>query len=1286
MKAPLMWWTNEPVPMAAEAAGVLAGATSRFVYLVFANDDLDAAAHGVLASLLGPNTDEPSAAAYARFVVPRAGMQTPWSSKATDILRRCGLAVSRIERIAAWQFVQTPADQAALHLALADRMTQQVVSGEELPTVFLPKPPGALRSVALGGDEAQAGAALREVNTAWGLALSDDEISYLAAQYRELGRDPTDCELMMFAQANSEHCRHKIFNATFEFDGVAADASLFGMIRQTTAAAPGGVLSAYSDNAAVLQGAATAQVMWPDGDGIYRAHAEPSHIVLKVETHNHPTAISPYPGAATGSGGELRDEGATGLGGKPKAGMVGYAVSDLHLPDAAQPWETAPGKPEHIASPLQIMIEAPLGAAAYNNEFGRPALAGFFRTLGLPRDENSTWGFHKPLMIAGGIGSIRQSNVHKRAVEAGDALIVLGGPGMLIGLGGGAASSVGQGQSQAALDFASVQRDNAELQRRCQEVISTCAQQDANPIVSVHDVGAGGLANALPELVHADRLGARIDLDQVPSADPSLSPMELWCNESQERYVIALRPADVAAFAAMCERERCPFAVVGHATGDGQLTVLRHGAPVVDVPLSLILGATPKMLRSPVRPALPLVPLSEFNDLGACLERVLALPSVADKGFLVTIGDRTVGGLTARDQMIGPRQVPVADCAVTAVDFHSYAGEAFAIGERPVVATIDAAASAQLAIGEALTNLAAVDYGARHNIKLSCNWMAAAHVPEQDAALYDAVAAAVALCKAVGVAVPVGKDSLSMASRWRDAAGEHHVVSPVTLVATAASPVADIRKTLTPLLLDAPSALWLFDLAHGAPRLGGSALAQVFGQLGDQTPQVDAAMLAAFLDVISTLSGRGLITAYHDRSDGGAVVTAFEMALTRNVGLTIEASSLCAAQGDVIAALFSEALGAVVQVPLDREAAFLQVVAAAGLAAHCHRFGVPQARQPELVVTFNGAEIMKRDMMLLRSRWSSLTYRMQRLRDNPACADFEHLTRQRGDALVHPKLPEEIEAGRSWRRSASVATTRPRVAVLRDQGINGQTEMAAAFTRAGFDAIDVHVSDLEHARKTLRDVQGLAACGGFSYGDVLGAGQGWAKSMRYVAAVKAELAQWFARQDPYFVLGVCNGCQMLAGLADLIPGAAGWPLFAHNESRRYEARLVTIKIEASPSLLLAGMAGWRLPVVVSHGEGRADYRHLGVDTAGHELVAARYVDAAGDVTMAYPYNPNGSVAGVGAVTNRDGRVTILMPHPERVFRLSQMSWHPPQWRSEAADADDSSPWMRLFDNARAVVS
>ncbi len=1231
-----------------------------------------------LSQLLAATTVAPDAASTLRLVVPRLGTVSPWSSKATDIARNCGLDfVKRVERGTAWHLHGSITDEASLRVGLSDRMTESVLlSLSEADKLFAHHAPRPLSTVAVSK---QGRAALEHANRSMGLALAEDEIDYLVDAFTKLGRDPTDVELMMFAQANSEHCRHKIFNAEFVVDGVTAPDSLFKLIKRSTAASPTGVLSAYQDNAAVIAGNTAGRFFAHPDDSTYRSETEAMPILAKVETHNHPTAVSPFPGASTGSGGEIRDEGATGRGSKPKAGLVGFTVSNLRLPEAIRPWEFDHGKPSRIASALEIMTDGPLGGAAFNNEFGRPALCGTFRTfeqeIAGPNGTRELRGFHKPIMIAGGYGHIRPQLVKKGEIPAGAALVVLGGPAMLIGLGGGAASSVASGASAEDLDFASVQRDNAEMERRCQEVIDRCcALGEGSPIVSIHDVGAGGLSNALPELVHESHKGATFDLRKIPSDEPGMSPLELWCNESQERYVLAIDPAALPRFEALCRRERAPYAVLGHATGDGRLQVtdaLFSNTPI-DVPLEVMLGKPPRMRRIADHATVTHAPMDLSKlDVKEALHRVLLLPTVADKSFLVHIGDRTVTGLVARDQLVGRFQVPVADCAVTMTSYDVFSGEAVAMGEKAPLACLDAAASARMAVGEALTNLAAARVERRSDVKLSANWMAAAGWPGEDARLFDAVKAVGAeLCPALGIAIPVGKDSMSMRTQWSQDGSTRTVVSPVSLVVTAFAPVSDVRKTLTPeLVLDAgPTSLIAIDVSGGKNRLGGSALAQVFNSVGVTAPDVDSpAALAHFFDTTQRLNAEGVLLAFHDRSDGGVLTTLVEMAIASGCGLDVTLDGL---PGTPLESLFSEELGAVVQVrPGDAQ----QVVKAyerEGVSASI--IGTPSSGDSVRVMR-DGHLVLEEARHALRALWSDTTWRLQRLRDDAASADEEHALRT-----------DETFTGLSGRLTfdpaddvtRTVSNRKPKVAILREQGVNGQVEMAWAFSRAGFTAVDVHMSDLLEGRVDLTDFTGLAACGGFSYGDVLGAGVGWARSILFNERVRERFRAFFHRPET-FSLGVCNGCQMMSQLRELIPGASHWPRFARNRSEQFEARLSMVRIEESPSVFFTGMAGTIAPIAVSHGEGRVDTRELAaLDTSG--LVAARFVDDQGEATERFPLNPNGSPGGITAVTTTDGRATILMPHPERVVRTANLSWHPRGW-------PDDSPWLRPFRNARTWV-
>ncbi|HET7359362.1 MAG TPA: phosphoribosylformylglycinamidine synthase [Rhodanobacteraceae bacterium] len=1251
-----------------------------FVYVV----DIDqmpaqAARARLLEALEAKDADAQPASLW---VVPRLGTISPWSSKATEILRGAGFALRRVERGVAYRLDGVPAPgapgEAAMLAVLHDAMTQSVLRDPaQAEGLFLHGTPGPLRRIALGGD---ARAALLAANRELGLALADDEIDYLAERYGELGRDPSDAELMMFAQANSEHCRHKVFNARWTVDGVDQDATLFGMIKHTHKVSPALTLSAYKDNAAVIEGGQGRRFLADPATGTWRAHAEAMPHAIKVETHNHPTAIAPWPGASTGAGGEIRDEGATGRGGKPKAGLTGFSVSHLRIPGLPRPWENPRPLPPAMASAFEIMRDGPLGAAAFNNEFGRPCLGGYFRAFEQENGKpNVRRGYDKPIMIAGGLANLRPGHVQKRPVQPGDRIVVLGGPAMLIGLGGGAASSMTAGASSAELDFASVQRDNPEMERRCQEVIDACcALGEANPIVSIHDVGAGGLSNAIPEILHDAGVGGCIDLAAIPVDDPSLTPMQVWSNESQERYVLALRPADLPAFEAMCARERCPHAVVGEATADPRLLVTRSDEAVIDLPMDVLFGKAPRMHRDATRckPRVDLIPDLSGIELGEALQRVLRLPGVGSKSFLITIGDRTVGGLCARDPMVGPWQVPVADCAVTLLDFAGYAGEAMAMAERAPVALLSATAAARIAIGEAITNLAAAPIADIADIRMSANWMAAVNHDGEAAALFDAVrAVGMELCPALGISIPVGKDSLSMQTVWNDAGGgEQRTVAPVSLVVTGFASVGDVRKALTPQLrLDrGDSDLWLLDVGAGRDRLGASALTQAFNRGGGVPPDLDDPQrLKALFALVQEANAAGLLLAYHDRSDGGVLVTLLEMAFAGHCGLEIQLDGWAEA---TLRALFNEELGAVLQVAKAHRETFETLLVRHGLAAIAHRIGRPKAKLG-IKLLLGDEALIKWNWQALFGAWSETSHAMQRRRDNPLGADAELEWRtDDDDPGISPKLA--FDAGVDIAAPFLNKGVRPRVAILREQGVNGQVEMAAAFTRAGFDAVDVHMTDLAAGRHALGDFAGLAAGGGFSYGDVLGAGRGWATSVLYNEALRAQFEAFFA--DPSrFALGVCNGCQMLSHLKSIIPGAQHWPQFLRNASEQYEARLATVEVLDSPSLFLKGMAGSRIPVVVAHGEGRVDFERACSPSKSHGCL--RYVDNRGKPTEAYPLNPNGSPGGLTGFTAADGRVTILMPHPERVFRSVQMSWRPDAW-------GEDSPWMRMFRNARAWVA
>ncbi len=1246
----------------------------------------------VLARLLkyGPSVPVQEPTGRLFLVLPRFGTISPWSSKASDIARNCGLAkIQRLERGIAFYVAGefTDAQAQLVADALHDRMTQIVLENlEQAAGLFSHSEPKPLTAIdVLGGGRA----ALEKANVELGLALAEDEIDYLVNAFVGLKRNPHDIELMMFAQANSEHCRHKIFNASWDIDGQSQEKSLFGMIKNTYVMHSEGVLSAYKDNASVIVGNVAGR-FFPDPETRqYGAVQEPVHILMKVETHNHPTAIAPFPGASTGSGGEIRDEGATGRGAKPKAGLTGFTVSNLQIPGFEQPWEVPYGKPERIVTALDIMIEGPLGGAAFNNEFGRPALTGYFRTfeqsITTPRGDEVR-GYHKPIMLAGGMGNIREEHVQKGEILVGSKLIVLGGPAMLIGLGGGAASSMATGTSSADLDFASVQRENPEMERRCQEVIDRCWQLgEHNPISFIHDVGAGGLSNAFPELVNDGDRGGRFELRNIPNDEPGMAPHEIWSNESQERYVLAVGPADFERFKAICERERCPFAVVGEATAEPQLTVTdsHFGNSPVDMPLEVLLGKAPRMHRSAVRE-------SELGDdfdpstleIAECVERVLHHPAVASKSFLITIGDRTITGLVARDQMVGPWQVPVADVAVTATSFDVYTGEAMAMGERTPLALLDAPASGRMAIGETLTNIAASRIGKISDIKLSANWMSAAGHPGEDARLYDTVkAVGMELCPELGITIPVGKDSMSMATRWSEEGLDKSVTSPLSLIVTGFAPVTDIRQTLTPeLRMDKGTTdLILIDLGRGQNRMGASILAQVHGKLGKQAPDVDDAEdLKAFFAVIQGLNADGHLLAYHDRSDGGLLTSAVEMAFAGHCGLSLNLDGLAETSADIAAILFNEELGAVIQVRQDSTPDILAQFSAAGLDDCVSVIGQP-LNNGEISISFNGETVFEGQRRLLQRQWAETSYQIQRLRDNVDCAEQEF------DVLLEEDNPG-LSVKLSFDVNQDVAAPyikkgiRPQVAVLREQGVNGQVEMAAAFDRAGFNAIDVHMSDILAGRVDLNEFKGLVACGGFSYGDVLGAGEGWAKSALFNSRARDAFQGFFERNDS-FTLGVCNGCQMMSNLHELIPGSEFWPHFVRNRSEQFEARVAMVQVQESNSIFLQGMAGSRMPIAIAHGEGHAEFESeealLEADLSG--CVAMRFVDNHGKVTEKYPANPNGSPRGITGLTSRDGRVTIMMPHPERVFRAVQNSWRSEDWNEDA-------PWMRMFRNARVWVN
>ena len=1262
--------------------------SSEFWYFVGSEKTLDAATVEKLQALLAAQSVEQTPKAreglHLFLVTPRLGTISPWASKATNIAENCGLeGIERIERgMAVWlEGALTDGQKQQWTALLHDRMTESVLTDiDAAAQLFHHIQSETFSSVdVLGGGKE----ALVKANTEMGLALSVDEIDYLVENYQALNRNPSDVELMMFAQANSEHCRHKIFNADFILNGEKQPKSLFGMIRDTHNAHPEGTVVAYKDNSSVIEGAKIER-FYPNAaeNQGYRFHEEDTHIIMKVETHNHPTAIAPFAGAATGAGGEIRDEGATGKGSRPKAGLTGFTVSNLNIPGLEQPWEQAYGKPGHIASPLDIMIEGPIGGAAFNNEFGRPNLLGYFRTFE-EKFDGQVRGYHKPIMIAGGLGSIQAQQTHKDEIPEGALLIQLGGPGMLIGLGGGAASSMNTGTNDASLDFNSVQRGNPEIERRAQEVIDRCWQLgDKNPIISIHDVGAGGLSNAFPELVNDAGRGAVFKLREVPLEEHGLNPLQIWCNESQERYVLSILEKDLDTFRAICERERCPFAVVGTTTDDGHLKVrddLFSNNPV-DLPLNVLLGKPPKTTRTDKTVTPSEKPFNAGNiDITEAAYRVLRLPTVAAKNFLITIGDRSVGGMTHRDQMVGKYQTPVADCAVTMMGFNTYRGEAMSMGEKPTVALFDAPASGRMCVGEAITNIAAVNIGDIGNIKLSANWMAACGNEGEDEKLYRTVEAVSQACQALDLSIPVGKDSLSMKTVWQDGEEKKSVVSPLSLIISAFAPVKDVRKTVTPELKNVEDSVLLFiDLGFGKARMGGSAFGQVYNNMSGEAPDLDdTGRLKGFYNVIQQLVAEDKLLAYHDRSDGGLFATLVEMAFAARCGLNVDLTSLVANQADVneasIRALFNEELGAVIQIAKQDVAAVEALFKEADLALHT----VATIGSDERIVIRNQTDIvLGQNRADLQRAWQETSHAIQRLRDNPACADSEF-------ALIDDNERSALFADVKFNVNEDIAApfinsgAKPKIAILREQGVNGQIEMAAAFTRAGFDAYDVHMSDLMAGRVHLADFKMLAACGGFSYGDVLGAGEGWAKSILFHPALRDQFAAFFA--DPNtLTLGVCNGCQMVSNLAEIISGTEAWPKFKRNLSEQFEARLSMVYVPKSASLILNEMQGSSLPVVVSHGEGRADFTLHGGNISADLGIALQYVDGQNQVTQTYPLNPNGSPQGIAGVTNADGRVTIMMPHPERVYRAAQMSWKPEDWT-------ELSGWYRLFAGARKAL-
>ena len=1323
--------TQQLLPQLQGIHDKISGISARFVHLVATDTPPDAVLNSKLAALLTYGDPYAGADEGPTIVVsPRFGTVSPWASKATDIAHNCGFAVKRIERLVEYRLTLkngllsktalTTEQLQQVAVLLHDRMTESaMLARAQALDLFNALQPAPMDHVdVLGGGKD----ALVKANTQFGLALATDEIDYLVNAFTTLGRNPTDVELMMFAQANSEHCRHKIFNAEFTIDGVAQDKSMFGMIRNTHQLNPQYMLVAYSDNASVMEGVQVERFVAKSASGAhgtcvasYEKSSETNHILMKVETHNHPTAISPFPGASTGAGGEIRDEGATGRGSKPKAGLTGFTVSKL--------WGSTLGKPEHIASPLQIMVEGPLGGAAFNNEFGRPNLLGYFReyeqTVTSDVDTVAR-GYHKPIMIAGGLGIIDAGQTHKIEFPAGSLLIQLGGPGMRIGMGGSAASSMATGANAAELDFDSVQRGNPEIERRAQEVINQCWMQgDQNPILAIHDVGAGGLSNAFPELTNDAGRGARFDLRAVKLEESGMAPKEIWCNESQERYVMAIAPGSLAQFQALCERERCPFAVIGIATEERQLQLVDEGnESPVDMPMNVLLGKPPKMHRDVKTLARTFKPLDLTGvDLQKAVIDVLAHPTVASKRFLITIGDRTVGGLTHRDQMVGPWQVPVADCAVTLADFKGFAGEAMSMGERTPLAALDAPASGRMAVAEAITNLLAAPIELPR-VKLSANWMAACGEPGEDAALYATVkAVGMELCPALGISIPVGKDSLSMRTQWKDEGKDKKVTSPVSLIVSGFATLADVRGTFTPQLNDQEdTTLVLVDLGHGKNRMATSILAQTLDQVGDAVPDLeDPQDLVNLVDAINYLRGKGMVLAYHDRSDGGLLATVAEMAFAGKVGVSLNVDMLVT-EGDGISdsrmdvgdsknwagqvgarreeltlkALFSEELGVVLQVRTVERGDVMQVLRAHGLSQHSHFIGKTrpmssklEGGKGELQVWRDAKSIFSATLSDLHQVWDAVSWKIAQQRDNPACADSEHASVGAvNDPGLHIYVPnqaaERMERAQAATKNIAPAIlkNRPKVAVLREQGVNSHVEMAYVFTEAGFEAYDVHMTDLQTGRAKLSDFKGVVACGGFSYGDTLGAGIGWARSITFNDVLADQFKAFFARQDT-FGLGVCNGCQMFAELADIIPGAQDWPRFTTNQSERFEARLSLVEVLESPSLFFKDLAGMRLPIAVAHGEGFANFKHRG--NADKAIAAMRYVDNTGAATEAYPFNPNGSPGGLTAVTTADGRFTAMMPHPERVFRNIQMSW-------TKLDPSEHSPWMQLWHNARKWVA
>ncbi len=1269
--------------------------SSQYIHFVDASNDLTPEQHTILERILmyGAHTDDINISGLEILAIPRIGTISPWASKATDIAHNCGLQnIECIERGILYTLelshgVKVSEQQKTeLSDALHDRMTEICLYElEEASALFEHHHPTPLSYVYI---LEQGRTALEKANSELGLALADDEIDYLVENFTRMGRNPTDVELMMFAQANSEHCRHKIFNADWIIDGKKQNKSLFSMIRNTYQLHSEGILSAYSDNCAVIEGF-NIQRFYPSSDtSEYEFHQEDSHILMKVETHNHPTAISPWPGAATGSGGEIRDEGATGQGSKPKAGLCGYSVSNLKIKHALQPWEKDYGKPDRIVSAMDIMLEAPLGAAAFNNEFGRPNICGYFRTFeeqAKTADGTEMRGYHKPIMLAGGVGNIKAEHIQKDDIPEGAKIVVLGGPAMLIGLGGGAASSMNSGSSCENLDFASVQRGNPEMERRCQEVIDHCWQMgEANPVLSIHDVGAGGISNALPELVNDAGRGAVFELRKVPNDEQGMSPMEIWCNESQERYVIAVAPENIEQFEQICQRERAPYAIIGQATKEQRLILndSHFGNTPIDIPLEVLLGKPPKISRDVkhIQVKQDRFDSSRIN-LEEAADRILHLPGVADKTFLITIGDRSVTGLVAQEQMVGPWQIPVADVAVTCSGFNEVSGEAMSIGERTPVALVDHASSARMAIGEALTNIAAARINSLSDIVFSANWMAPAGHPGEDAGLYDAVkTVGMEICPELGITIPVGKDSMSMKSVWNDKGEDKSVTAPLSLIISAFARVQDVRQTLTPQLImdQGETELILIDLGRGRNRMGGSALAQVYGQIGDVAPDLDdTETFKSFFTLIQELNINNKLLAYHDRSDGGLFTTLLEMAFAGHCGLNVDMQSICVDKADITAALFNEELGAVIQIRRTDHDAVFNYIQDMGMGSMSHVIARPTSTD-EVEFTFDQSVVLSDTRTRFHKAWSETTWRMQSLRDNPKCAEQEY---QAIDLLCDPGLHFEVGYDVNEDISAPYVNKgiKPPMAILREQGVNGHVEMAAAFQKAGFSTRDVHMSDIIEGGLSLDAFKGIVACGGFSYGDVLGAGEGWAKSILFNPKAREQFETFFNRDDT-FGLGICNGCQMMSNLHELISGTAHWPHFVKNESEQFEARTVMVEVLNSPSLFFEDMQGSRMPIAVAHGEGRVEFQLGGSaqQAFDRELVTLRYVTNEGLPAENYPYNPNGSPMGLTGLCSEDGRFTIMMPHPERVFRSVQNTWL-------NSHSGEDAPWMRMFRNARKWI-